>query len=893
MKNLIKKRWFIGLIMGLAFGLYFVLALVSYQFKISLNKGEYSISELAFGEYNNQDFQIFTMILYILTWGSLLFIPLIVVAILKRKKYLFLLSHGYAIIVSFLCIIFQVLFRVVTTPIMIFNLISILIVFVSFVFLIASREQEEIEVQEEVEDLPKVNVKLASRVILINNILAFISIILTLVVPFTITYISKTIEHVILGETIVGTSDLLTSILFIVVFGAILASSVYLVYSLSYYHNNKNAFYNSSKNYMAISLSITIVYFFMGYFITFKDRLDGKDVITLSFIPLIVSFISTIINSIFRGRLINYNIYQEKKRIKYPKLLSLVVVILISLTTMFSLCLNVIRIQVESGSYNKEIALTGVKLLSDYPSLPGGYQVIAFALMIMETASLICLILCLAGYFSKNKGFKNLAQFTVILNVGFIFLYGISGLYFTVAQKVNEETINELIQTYIGFDVSEFTINYTAKTDLIYALALDVIILLVAILKNTLDRGLLDQNGPLEVTLTNDLSKPSAVSNQETLQNVEYENFDACEAFTELDNLSVELNKDLKLRKEHLASSESLSELAEFVVAYARNSRLHLSYTKESIVTFIAGLASSKLTILQGMSGTGKTSLPKIFSEAIYGNCNIIEVESSWKDKNELLGYYNEFSKKYTPKKFTQALYQAALTPEIPTFIVLDEMNLSRIEYYFSDFLSLMENEPDDRKIKLVNIRLERIHNNNRYQYLRLVSGHTLYVPKNIWFIGTANRDESTFVISDKVYDRAHTMNFDKRAPKVKSYTDPMDKRFYSYDMLDNMINKALNTQNFDVESSSTIKEVEKILSPFNISFGNRILNQIESFVKVYKAAYPNEDVEDIALETILLSKVVSKLEVKIIDDKEELMKQFEALGLNRCRDFISKLNED
>jgi hypothetical protein len=155
-----------------------------------------------------------------------------------------------------------------------------------------------------------------------------------------------------------------------------------------------------------------------------------------------------------------------------------------------------------------------------------------------------------------------------------------------------------------------------------------------------------------------------------------------------------------------MAPAGSLSDLVKFVVEYARDSRLHLSYREEDIATFVSGLGACRLTILQGMSGTGKTSLPKIFSEAIDGNCDIIEVESSWKDKNELLGYYNEFSRTYTPKKFTQALYKAALNPEIPTFIVLDEMNLSRIEYYFSDFLSLMENEENKREIKLINIKL-------------------------------------------------------------------------------------------------------------------------------------------------------------------------------------------
>ncbi|UKI50741.1 MAG: hypothetical protein L6U99_05125 [Clostridium sp.] len=70
-------------------------------------------------------------------------------------------------------------------------------------------------------------------------------------------------------------------------------------------------------------------------------------------------------------------------------------------------------------------------------------------------------------------------------------------------------------------------------------------------------------------------------------------------------------------------------------------------------------------------------------------------------------------------------------------------------------------------------------------------NGHTLKIPKNVWFIGTANRDESTFEISDKVYDRAQTMNFNKRAPKVHNYSEPMLPKFINYDTLAALLNEA------------------------------------------------------------------------------------------------------
>jgi len=338
----------------------------------------------------------------------------------------------------------------------------------------------------------------------------------------------------------------------------------------------------------------------------------------------------------------------------------------------------------------------------------------------------------------------------------------------------------------------------------------------------------------------------------------------------------------------------SLVSLVQFVVSYARDCRLHLSYTHEDIAAFIAGLGSTRLTILQGMSGTGKTSLPKIFSEAVLGNCEIIEVESSWRDKNELLGYYNEFSKTYTPKKFTQALYKARLNPETVTFIVLDEMNLSRIEYYFSDFLSLMENEEDKREIKLLNVPLYKNEEGMLTSYAGLTDGHTLKVPSNVWFIGTANRDESTFEISDKVYDRAHTMNFNKRAAKPTSYGAPIPQQYLTVDTFAALLEAAKSSVRFQIESYPLIREVEALLAPYNISFGNRIANQIESFVNIYCACFTNSDAVIFdAVEKILLSKVVSKLEVKSVENKSRLAAEFEKRGLRRCSEFILKLNED
>jgi hypothetical protein len=353
-------------------------------------------------------------------------------------------------------------------------------------------------------------------------------------------------------------------------------------------------------------------------------------------------------------------------------------------------------------------------------------------------------------------------------------------------------------------------------------------------------------------------------------------------------------NAILEQKRENLFADPSLPSLVNYIVQYARDSKHHLFYTPESIATFFAGLGATRLTILQGMSGTGKTSLPKIVSEALMSVCDIVEVESSWRDKNELLGYYNEFSKVYTPKKFTQALYRACLNSDTLTFIVLDEMNLSRIEYYFSDFLSLMENEPDKRKIQLLNVPLYKGKGSAQKKYRALVDGHTLNVPQNVWFIGTANRDESTYDISDKVYDRAHTMNFDKRAQKPAFYGDPIPARYLPASEIIRLFEEAKANVRVDIDNYPVIKKAEALLEPYNISFGNRIAMQMEAFVSIYASCFaPTDQVIHDAIDIIMLSKVVKKLELKSVDDKEALASEFDKIGLKRCAGFVLSLKED
>ena len=205
-----------------------------------------------------------------------------------------------------------------------------------------------------------------------------------------------------------------------------------------------------------------------------------------------------------------------------------------------------------------------------------------------------------------------------------------------------------------------------------------------------------------------------------------------------------------------------------------------------------------------------------------------------------------------------------------------------------------MENEENKREIRLVNVGLFKETGGEKDKYSALVDGHTVKIPSNIWFVGTANRDESTFEISDKVYDRAHTMNFNKRAKKAISVNAPASPRYVSTNTFISLFENAKKNVNFDIDSCAVIRQVEDLLSPYNISFGNRIANQIEDFVKIYAACFTDgERAVNEAVETILLSKVVAKLEYKNVENKRHLANEFERLKLFKCSEFVMKLNED
>ncbi|MBG9841411.1 MULTISPECIES: MrcB family domain-containing protein [Bacillus cereus group] len=176
-------------------------------------------------------------------------------------------------------------------------------------------------------------------------------------------------------------------------------------------------------------------------------------------------------------------------------------------------------------------------------------------------------------------------------------------------------------------------------------------------------------------------------------------------------------------------------------------------YEKKDLINFFLSLKTKPFVILSGISGTGKTKIVQWFAESLgateeNGQFTLIPVRPDWSDSSDLLGYVN-LQGEFQERPLIKVLENADANPNRPYFVVLDEMNLARVEYYFSDFLSVIESRKwKDGKIVTSPVLPESITNKH------------ITIPSNVYIIGTVNMDETTHPLSKKVLDRANTIEF-------------------------------------------------------------------------------------------------------------------------------------
>ena len=228
---------------------------------------------------------------------------------------------------------------------------------------------------------------------------------------------------------------------------------------------------------------------------------------------------------------------------------------------------------------------------------------------------------------------------------------------------------------------------------------------------------------------------------------------------------SPELTPDINISGYASSQSSSSGEAeiehtiteSQFINEFIQFTReMGYSYDAKDLINFHTAMKSSNLVILAGTSGTGKSQLVQLYGRALglKEEMAIIPVRPGWTDDADLIGYVDGIHMIYKPGDYglVNTLISASKHPESLYIICFDEMNLSRVEHYFSQFLSVLEMEGTNRALKLYNEEAQpRLYNGSEFP-------HTIPIGDNVLFVGTVNIDESTFHFSDKVLDRANVI---------------------------------------------------------------------------------------------------------------------------------------
>ena len=347
---------------------------------------------------------------------------------------------------------------------------------------------------------------------------------------------------------------------------------------------------------------------------------------------------------------------------------------------------------------------------------------------------------------------------------------------------------------------------------------------------------------------------------------------------------------DVKFKEytpEEIHNNFTLQELCDLFRNFSA-SKLGLYYDINLIRLFIASFASNKLIILEGISGTGKTSLAYAFGEFTKNETTVASVQPSWRDSTEIFGYFNEFTKKFNETEILEKMYEAQYTDEV-YITLLDEMNISRVEYYFAEMLSILE--LPNKKDWVV----ELVPNVWPGDPEKLDEGK-LKIPENMWYIGTINNDDSTFMITDKVYDRAMPIAIDDKCEEFESPDTEAVQISYKY--FEGLFDKAEKEHPVTDETLEKVAQLDRyVIDHFRLAFGNRIVKQLREFVPAFVACGGDEVA---GIDYLIAHKILRKFEqlnlAYIKDEIDGLINYLEKLfGTGKtpeCKAYLLRLKK-
>lgn len=320
-------------------------------------------------------------------------------------------------------------------------------------------------------------------------------------------------------------------------------------------------------------------------------------------------------------------------------------------------------------------------------------------------------------------------------------------------------------------------------------------------------------------------------------------------------------------------------------------------YDKEDVINLYLSLKTKPFVILSGISGTGKTRIARLFAESVganddNGQFTLIPIRPDWHDSSDLLGY-RDIKGDFKEGPLTKVIKKAVENPEKPYFVLLDEMNLARVEHYFSDILSVMETR-DWQNGEIVTTYLfpkenEADEHDEAWKNLRL--------PNNLYIIGTVNMDETTHPFSKKVLDRANTIEFNEvdlsnlaflhKGESVESIPVDNDHFASKYLKLKDIYEQH---QELIERTTKELVKINEILKQMYAHVGYRVRDEICLYL-VYNAEGELLD-EKRALDYCILQKILPRIsgsDSRVVNVLKELYKLFTGIQYHEGRE----VNED
>jgi len=340
------------------------------------------------------------------------------------------------------------------------------------------------------------------------------------------------------------------------------------------------------------------------------------------------------------------------------------------------------------------------------------------------------------------------------------------------------------------------------------------------------------------------------------------------------------------------AAADRMNETDALKGVSRRFAALGLEYHTRTLLAFHTAMKAnetSQMAVLAGISGTGKSQLPRQYALGMGIGFLQIPVQPRWDSPQDLMGFYNYIEGRFRPTDMARALYaldtqnnDQALDDRM-LLILLDEMNLARVEYYFSDFLSRLEARPARTQVGDAGLRKDaelELEIPNLEQPPRIFPGY------NVLFAGTMNEDESTQSLSDKVVDRANLIRFaaPRKLVAANAVSEPEAPRMLSRSRWDGWCDRPLLARDRGLVEEE-VERMSTIMKDFGKPFGHRLARAIASYVALYPDAEGVGDRVRTALADQIEMRLLPKLRGVEVDEKRS--------EFSRLREFAESLGDD